>query len=268
MFNTHIPATEALAWLRGGWARLQQEPLRWLGMALTYVVIALLFKPIPLPINFLLILVTPVLLGGALIAARNVHPTSVAPADANGVLRALTTGAWSELFQPFRREEHMFPIVIASIVMIGIAFAVNIPILLITRGSIVSGLSAVELGAIQPGTVIGVLVALALYAVLAMSLLYVMPLVLFGNRQAFPAVVESFRACKQNGAAVALFVAPFFLLYSAITLTFSMSRLLGYALMVLFGVVALPLFVLGLHHSYRVLFEAPAPVTVGKSIAP
>jgi len=102
-------------------------------------------------------------------------------------------------------------------------------------------------------------VVVALYVLLAMALLYVIPLTLFGRRQPVPAVVESFRACLANPAALALFAAPFLVVNLAIMVGFALSHVLGYTLLLVLGVVSLPAFIIALHASYRTLFEiAPA----------
>jgi hypothetical protein len=245
----------ALSWIREGYTRVWHEPARWLGMTLVYLVVALLLKRVPFLGNFVLVLITPIMLAGALLAARS----AAAPAlvGAQGWLNALTRDAAQELFQVFRREDHAFAIVIVCILSLGLIVLVNIPELLITGGSVVSGLTGASLaGPLRLSLVLGIIVVIALYVLLAMGLLYVVPLTLFGNRQPVPAIVESFRACFDNRVALALFAAPFLAVNLAIMIGFSFSRPLGYALLLVLGVVSLPAFVIALHASYRTLFEA------------
>jgi hypothetical protein len=260
MQNTALPASEAWTWMRAGFERVWREPARWLGMALIYLLAALVLKRIPFFGNYVLALLTPIAVGGALLAARSTLQHS--PAGAHGWLRALGAGGLRELFQVFRREEHAFAIIVVCIVTLGLFVLISIPELLITGGSIVSGIAGASLGGpLRPITVVNLVVALALYAVLAMALLYIVPLALFGNRQAIPATAESFRACVRQRKALALFLAPFLLVNFLTTFAFNVSYGIGYVLLATVGVIALPAFVVGLHESYRAIFEAP-PVAV------
>ncbi len=261
MPNVNTPAHEALAWIRNGFERVRAEPARWLGMTLVYVALALALKRIPFLGNFVLVLVTPVMFASALIAARSTNRVA-APVDAAGWARALTVDAARELFQVFRREEHAFAIVIVCIVTLGLVVLVNIPELLITGGSVVSGLAGASMaGTMRPVTVVSMVVVLGLYLLLAMALFYLVPLTLFGNRQAIPAVAESFNTCLRYRKSLSIFVAPFLGINVLIMLSFSISHWIGYLLLAALGIVALPAFVIGLQASYQTLFETRAPAS-------
>lgn len=265
MQNNEIPTSHAFAWIRSGWERLQREPARWLGMTIVFVAIALLLKIIPVLGNFMLVLIAPIMLASALMVARS-NTVNPAPQNAKQWLRALTVDSLRELFQVFRREDYAFAIVIVCIVTFGLVAIVNIPELLITGGSVVSGLAGVSLaGPPRPGMIFGILVVTVLYSLLAMALLYMVPLTLFGNRQPVPAIVESFRTCLAHPKTLALFVAPFLAVNIVIMIAFSVSHLSGYLLLASLGILALPVFVIGLHFSYQTIFEgaytaAAAPV--------
>jgi hypothetical protein len=253
--SVHQPLSQSLSWIRNGWERVQREPARWLGMTLVFLAIALALKHIPFLGNFVLVLIAPIMLASALLAARSTN-TVPAPQNAQQWLRALTLDALRELFQVFRREDHTFAIVIVCIVTLGLVVLINIPELLITGGSVVSGLSGVSLiGPLRPGMIFGILVVTALYLVLTMALLYVVPLTLFGNRQPVPAVAESFRACLEHPKTLALFAAPFVAINLIVMTAFSISHWSGYLLLVSLGILALPIFVIGLQASYQALFE-------------
>jgi hypothetical protein len=105
--------------------------------------------------------------------------------------------------------------------------------------------------------VFAILVVIALYLVLGMALLYIVPLTLFGNRQPVLAVAESFRSCIAHSKALTLFVAPFVLINFSIMVAFNIETWAGYLLALSLGVAALPIFVVGLSASYRALFETP-----------
>jgi hypothetical protein len=258
MQTQSIPASEAFSWIRTGFERVRREPARWLGMTLIYLVVALLLRPIPsLLYNLVLAFLTPIMLASALIAARSAPvPT---PADWRGWLRALIVDALRDLFQVFRREDHTFAIVIVCIVTLGLVAVVNIPALLISGGSMISGLAGAGLAApLRLETAVGMAVVALLYLLLLMALLYIVPLTVFGNRQAIPSLTESFLTCVRHRAPLALFIAPFLGVNLLIMVAFGLSHWLGYLLLVGLGVVALPAFVIGLYSSYQTLFETPA----------
>jgi hypothetical protein len=266
MQNSDVPVHDAAAWIRGGWERLQREPARWLGMTVVFFAIGIALKHIPFLGSFVLVLISPIMLAGALLAARSTTVVST-PRDAKEWARALTVEGARDLFQVFRREDYAFAIVIVCIVALGLVVVVNIPELLITGGSIVSGLTGSSLaGPLRPTMLLGILVVIALYLLLTMALFYVVPLTLFGNRQPVPAVAESFRTCIEHRKVLALFAAPFIAVNLLIMIAFNTAHWLGYLLLVSLGIVALPIFIIGLNSSYRALYEkpmtAPTPSTV------
>lgn len=247
----------ALAWMREGWDRLHREPARWLGMTLMFFVIALALKRIPFLGNFVLVLISPIMLAGALLAVRSTA-SAVAPQNIKQWFHVLTLDGVRELFQVFRREDHAFAIVIVCIVTLGLVVLISIPELLITGGAIVSGLTGISLaGPLRPSMLIGIVFVTGMYLLLCMALIYVVPLTLFGNRQPVPAVAESFRACLIHRTALILFAAPFVAANLAIMIAFNVERWIGYLLLFSLGLVALPVFVIGLNASYRTFFEKP-----------
>lgn len=255
MENGRLPASAGWSWVREGMQRLRRAPIRWLGMGLVFLLIALVLLRIPLLGGFVLVLLAPIMLAGALLAARDNAPAP-APRGAAGWLRAFTLTALGELFQVFRREEHAFAIVIVCILTLGLVVLVNIPELLLTGGSVLSGLAGAGLGGVpRPGMIAGLVVVSALYLALLLGLLYLVPLTLFGQRQPVPAVAESLRTCAAQPAALAAFLGSFAVLALLIAIGFELARALGYLLVLALGPPALAAFALGLHASYRALFE-------------
>jgi hypothetical protein len=260
--------SDALAWMREGYERVRAEPARWLGMSLVFLAIALGLKRIPFLGNFVLVLITPIMFAGALLAARSPVRAPM-PRDAKGWLRALTVDSARELFQVFRREEHAFAIIIVCILTLGLVVLLNIPELLITGGSVVSGLTGASMvGPLRPTMLIGIAVVVALYLLLAMALLYLVPLSLFGRRQPVPAVAESFRSCLDNRKTLALFIAPFFTVNLVTMIGFSVSHVLGLVLLLLLGVISIPAFAIGVNASYRTLFERSATTVTPVASSP
>jgi hypothetical protein len=258
-------AGRGFAWVVCGVRLALREPALWIGMTLIYFLIALALKLIPFMGNFVLILITPFLLAGALLCAqasdKNGSTAGGSAMPAEPAWRRLVND-WllrpaRQLFQLLNNEEKIFIQIVVCILVLGLVITLSIPEMLITGGSIVSGLSYPGLaGPLKITKLIGIVVVLILYVLLAMSLYYVVPLTLFGGRQPIPAIAESFRTCVRHGLALAIFSAPFFAVNLAILSAFSVSRWLGLLLTFSVGLLALPAFVAGLYCSYKTLFES------------
>jgi len=248
-------AAQAAAWLACGWSRFRREPEFWIGMTLLYFGIALLLKRIPFMGDFVLVLITPLLLAGALRAARAsvARGTRAAPGRR---LEALLLRPLRALFQAFGEQEKLLAHALVCVLTLGFVILVSIPEFLITGGSVLSGLVGGGLaGPLRPALLIGIGVVAVLYLLLAMALYYLVPLVEFGGRPPLAAAVESFRACARNAVPLTLFSLPFIVANALIASAFSIAHWLGYALTFSLGLVALPVFVLGLYCSYRDLYE-------------
>lgn len=245
-------AAQAAAWLACGWGTLRREPQLWIGMTLLYFGIALLLKRIPFMGDFVLVLITPLLLAGALRAAR----APGARAARGRRLDALLVRPLRALFQAFGEQEKLLAHALVCVLTLGFVMLVSIPEFLITGGSVLSGLVGGGLtGPLRPALLVGMGVVAVLYLLLAMALYYLVPLVEFGARPPLAAAAESFRACARNAVPLALFSLPFIVANALIASAFSIAHWLGYALTFSLGLAALPVFVLGLYCSYRDLYE-------------
>lgn len=266
--TARLGATRGLAWIGCGFALVIHGPGLWLGMSAIYFLIAMALLSIPFAGSFVLILITPIMLAGALVAARSggqgatetVEPVAGATGSVwQRLLQTLLKRPARTLFQVLADSDRSLAMIIVCIVSLGLIILVAIPELLLTGGSMVSGLTSGHLADLLRPTMIAAMITVAiLYVLLAMGLLYLVPLTLFAERLAIPAVAESFRACARNFAPLAVFIAPFFLVNLAILAAFSEARWLGYLLSFTLGLAALPAFVAGLYCSYEELFENPA----------
>lgn len=257
-------AARGFAWVACGWQLLRRHTGLWLSMTALYFVLALVLKRIPFLGHFVLILVSPVALAGALLVARALkrgeplsEPSGTDRRGFRQIVHVALRRPAHALFQAMGDLDRALTLIIVCIVTLGLAVAVAIPEMMLTGGSMISGLASARLAsaAFRPTLVLAMLAAAVLYALLAMALLYLVPLTLFGRRLAIPAVIESFRACTANAFAVAAFLAPYFVIVVLIVAVFGTWPALGYALVFTLGLLALPAFVAGLYCSYEALFE-------------
>jgi len=250
---------QGIAWIVQGWHRVQEQPPLWFGMAAIYLVFGFTLKLIPFMGDLLLVLVTPMLLAGVI--AGLVREKSAVHENVNSkaasmpaLLQVWLAQPAHELVSIFIREDKVFGAVLLGIVTLGLAMLVKITGYLLIGGSMVSGLAAGQLNASQITTVLGMLVVVILYLVLAMGLFYSVPRTVLGNRPPFEAIADSFIACRDNAVPLLALAAPFFIVYLIIIAAFAKNHWLGYLLVFSAGGVALPIFVASVYCSYLALY--------------
>ncbi len=250
---------QGIAWIVQGWHRIQEQPPLWFGMAAIYLVFGFTLKLIPFMGDLLLVLVTPMLLAGVI--AGLVREKSAVHENVNSkaasmpaLLQVWLAQPAHELVSIFIREDKVFGAVLLGIVTLGLAMLVKITGYLLIGGSMVSGLAAGQLNASQITTVLGMLVVVILYLVLAMGLFYSVPRTVLGNRPPFEAIADSFIACRDNAVPLLTLAAPFFIVYLVIIAAFAKNHWLGYLLVFSAGGVALPVFVASIYCSYLALY--------------
>lgn len=252
---------QAWAWIACGRRLVRQQPSLWYGMAAVYFALAFLLKLIPLGGTLLLILLTPMLLAGVLWGQELVRGAEPRPAPSNTSAAALFQG-WvarpaQELLRIFSHEEKVYPAVLLGIVTLGLVIFVLIPRDWLVGGSMISGLAAAGAGTASLLFLKIPLVA-ALYVLLAMGLLFSVPLTVIGERLPLASIAESFSACRAHARPLLALAAPFFLVYLVILVAFAKAHWLGYLLTFSAGLLALPLFVASIYCSYLALFINPS----------
>lgn len=258
-----VDAAQGLAWIACGYRELRRQPALWFGMALLYFVVVAALKQIPFLGTLVLVLISPLLLAGALLAARDAVPGSAPVAAAPAALKGrflldswlLGPGRW---LLAARRDPHvLLRALVASVLTLGLTLLVTIVEAPLTGGSVVSGLAAAQLAApLKPTFVAGMTIVAALYVLLAMALCYLVPLSVLGDLPPMEALHASFTGCRANAGAVGLFLGTFFLAYLAIAVSYALLPWLGLVLTLTLGLALLPLFVAGGYCSYRALFPA------------
>lgn len=268
MRAANVPADQGRAWLQCGFAAVERRPEHWLGMAFVYLLIAFLLKLIPFVGDLLLILISPLLLAGALLSARNLAnaaPDS-APTPGRAAWAARDWGKLVEvallaparaLFQVLGRQEYVFATIFLCILTLGTVMIVGIMEYLLTGGSIISGLAASSLSApLSAVLIVRMLVLVALYFLLAMALFYLVPLTLFDGMTPMAAMAESFAACRHNAGAHLWLFGTFLLPTVLILYVSALWHAAGYVLLFTLGLLALPVFVAGAWCSYTTLYRS------------
>jgi hypothetical protein len=250
---------QAQSWIVCGARLVLAQKSLWFGMTLVYFILGFLLTLIPFMGHLLLILVSPMLLAGVFWGRAQESQGPPVPAMAQSVTVQTVLQTWiaqpaQELMRIFTQEDKMFGAVLLGIVTLGLVILVKIIGYLFIGGSMVSGLTAAQSGFTQITTLLGMVLVAGLSVLLAMGLLYSVPLTVLGNRQPLDAITESFTACRENARTQLALVLPFFLIYLVVMVAFAKSVWLGYLLLIGVGFLALPLFIAAVYCSYLTLY--------------
>ncbi len=260
MTAARLPARAAREWIRCGLERLRGERERWIGAALVYLLLAILLHRVPFLGDLLLILLTPPLLAGLLLAARHdpvPPPVPFERARWRELLGAYLATPARTFLRLFRSEERVLPVLMLSVLALGGYVAIQIFGYVLIGGSPAGGLGAVAFAGGRAAAVLVPLLALA-YGLLAIALFHSVALTVFDGLTPPAAFAESLRACARNGLPLVLFALVFLAAWAVISAGFVVSRWLGYPLLLTLGTAALALFLPAarcgfesLHHDTR-----------------
>lgn len=266
-----VSAGQGWKWVTRGIALLRQTPTLWLSMAFIYLVLYVVLEFIPFIGWLILALFTPILMLGALGLAASQADNSL-PADAVPVrpagpgfapwrdyLMELFSRAGQRLFQGFKEEDKLLPIMVISTLLLGGLVVVRILAQLLKVGG--AAIPAMLSGSVGPSVwltaLLGLLIVLTLETLLIMAFLYVVPLILFQREYPLPAIQASFVACLNNLGALAVFGTVFALAGMVSRGLFHMLPFpLDYLAFLVIGLVSAPVFVAGLFAGYQDLFPA------------
>lgn len=240
---------QASRWIGCGWRLLQQSLPLWLGMSLLYLALAALLEAIPFAGHLLLVLLSPMLLAGALYALP-ASPT----VGGRGPARSIAVAA-RQLLQAFATEARVYPTVLMGIMVVGLVVLLTIAQYFIGAGSFTAEWAAARHGVVQTASAITRLAASGmLYALLTMALFYAVHRSVYGHREPMTAIADSFAAAKRHLPALAVLVLAFLIPYVIVAGAFQAAPWLGYVTLFSVGLIALPLLVLTSYCSYRDVF--------------
>lgn len=264
-----VPAKNGWGWVRHGMALFRRAPVLWLAMAVVYLSMAILLSQIPFIGWLILVLLTPLCMLGALPVAQaqdgaepptHVVPTAPAMSEFRlwgTYLRDLLTHAAQRLFNGFKEEDKLLPIMVISTLLLGGVVVVNILAQLLKVGG--AALPAMFAGSVGPSVwitaLIGLVVVLSLETLLLMAFLYTVPLILFRREQPLPSIELSFTGALNNLGAFAVFASVFAAIAETLRVLFLLLTFpYDYLAFFVVGLVALPVFIAGLNASYQDLF--------------
>ncbi|MGH8575511.1 MAG: BPSS1780 family membrane protein [Gammaproteobacteria bacterium] len=224
---------QVVEWYWAGWALFKKNPAIWVLFTLIWLVLACALLPIPLfgPVAWWVM--TPVLYGGYLLAARELEH------DRTPVVR--------HLFQGLLESDSR-----GRLLTIGVVTSAAFVILVLVLGA---G-SQMGAGAVDPDHVrslgewlnlfLRVLLVAMVSTLSGMGLIYSSPLVLFTPIEGIEAVMTSFEACWNNWRVLLAFFGVFTVLALGAVLTLGLGFL-----------VVIPVAYCASYQSYKSLFAEP-----------
>lgn len=252
------------SWVLDGLVTLKKDVGLWICMGLIYMLIAIALKLIPFIGLLLLVLISPMLLAGALQTAGDLHSGNLAAPTHSGStlspqgITANLQRATGRLFIIFSDEEKLIPLMVISTLTLGMVVVINIlAVLLKIDGSALTAMAAGSVGPrVWVPALIGWFLVRFLQLGLIMTVLYSVPLILFRREMPLLSIEKSFAASKQNFIAVCAFGVPFLLVYILINVMFfALSFPFDDLAVLLLGWIAVPIFATSLFRSYQDLFK-------------
>ncbi len=260
MTAAKLPARAAREWITCGLERLRRERERWAGAALVYLLLAMALHRVPFLGDLLLILLTPPMLAGLLLAAQHdavPPPVPFERARWRELIRAYLLTPARTYLRLFRSEERVLPVLMLSVRALGGYVAIQILGYVLIGGSPAGGLGAVALAGGRAAALLVPLLALV-YGLLTIVLYHSVALTVFDGLTPPAALADSLRACARNALPLVLFTTVFLVAWAVVTGGFVVSRWLGYPLLLALGTAALALFLPAarcsfesLHHDTR-----------------
>lgn len=262
-----VKIDQAWSWVRCGWKEVRRDQALWFSMALMYLVLGMVLFLIPFIGRLILVLLSPMLLAGPLMIAhinapgQRGRPAPKPPGDyappASQQAQDTVRRAFNQLLAAFNDQDRLLPIIIVSTLMLATVVIIQIlEILLKIDGP---ALRAMFAGSIGPSVWLPALLALAvvlgLKLVAAMGMMYAVPLMLFRDASPVTAIEDSVTAASHNLWPTVAYLLGFLGLSVALELVYWIQPLLGYLLLLVVGMVAVPVFVAGLYCAYRDNFD-------------
>ncbi|MFL6624778.1 MAG: hypothetical protein ACJ8J7_12440 [Sulfurifustaceae bacterium] len=244
----------AVRWVRQGWNGARRDLPFWLGMAALYLAGAALLARLPFAGPLLVLMLSPMLLAGALLAAEAETRAVSGPETA---YQRWVHQPGAALFAALTDADRVYSTVLLGIIVLGLIVTTFIIEYLFGFGSLHTLFSrslyrATSIWAILPG----IAGAAILQILLAMALVYAVHRTVLAGRDPFAGIAESFTACARHPVALATFGVIFLVPYIAVMIAFRFSTALGYVLLLAIGSIALPVSVIATLASYREIFPA------------
>lgn len=237
-----------LRWLSCGWRLFGRNPWLLCGMGFSSVVILTLLSLIPIVGGAVIALLAPTFLASAYLTLDGMARQKMALPAALRITAIKRSPI--ELVAVMRREDKLMPILLVSVCTMGIALLINLVVHLLAGSAWVARWGTLEILPML-GVFSVALLALALYAALAMLLIYMLALSVLRDEPLVPAVMSSIKVGTRYPLAVLLLLGLLFLPFLLGMLLSALAPAIQYLVWILAGGFVLPVVATSLYCSYR-----------------
>lgn len=200
MSQSTLGANDAWQWIVSGWRTFKKKPVMLVVFTLMYIVSLYVLNLVPMIGALVAALLSPVLIGGFLLGVRD--------AEAGHELKP------GQIFTAFQEAPKLIQLALLGLVPL----AMTILQQLVVASSMPQILAA--------------LVALVLALASACILLFGLPMIMLGNKQATDAVPASLHACLKQPVAIGVFLGLAVLLFIAALIPFGLGMLVYIPVMI------------------------------------
>lgn len=230
-----VDVSRSVAWFISGWGLFMKNPGAWIVLGIMTLAITVVLSLIPFLGVLALSLISPVLGAGLMYAARE--------ADAGRALDVLY------LFQGFRERDKLTPLLsLGGVALVGLIIGLVIAFLLAGGSMVTMMMSGGDRHAMNAGALGGFMLAglviLVVEVIVAMAVVYAIPLVMFRGVPAGEALRSSLNANLRN----LLPLLVFGVIYLFVAVLATLPLMLGW-------IVLLPVSIATVYLSYKDLYE-------------
>jgi hypothetical protein len=238
-------------WLIGGWRLFMHNPWLLGGMGLTTAVLVGVLTLIPLLGGLLVALLAPIGLASAYLAIDGVRrQPMVLPVSLR--MPALKQSPW-HLVDVFRNHAHVLPMAVACLFSAAAVLLANLPVQVLAGNAWVADWSSLDHAA-QAGVLVAMLLVFSLYAVLAASLIYALPLAFLRDEPLIPSIRHSLRASRHFVVALLVLLGVLLMPFLLGAMVSVFSGWAGYLASFIISSVIFPVIAASLYCSYRDIF--------------
>lgn len=250
-------------WIKSGWFIIKQDVLFWIYVASIYMAIALVLSFIPWLGPLLLVLISPILFGSTL---KTTHSLTLIIKKKMGEGKIKKNGKMKirfskrslvkspkALFHILEKMDALIPLVFLSVLLLATVAIIQIIVMLAVGTTTNIGMFGHGFAHAVNVFLAGFLLFVSFYVV-GMGMFFAVHRILFNKEMFINAIYSSYMACIKNLVPLTIlafiFVIPIFICTIIASYTY-----IGYLLLVLVSLAAIPLFITSSYLSYRKIFN-------------
>lgn len=242
-----------MRWLGCGGRLFARNPWLLGGMGFCCAVLISVLASIPLIGELLIALLAPIVAASFYLAVDSVSRLNM-PLPAALRLAAIKQSP-KGLVGVLRNEAQLMPMIVTSIYSLTVVLLINLAVRLVAGGTWVSRWMSLDTWSLLGVLALG-LVALVLYFLLAVSLVYALPLMCLRNESPIVAIGRSVRAGMRHLLALLMVLALLLIPFALGRAASHLSIWASYLIWLIVGTIVFPLVATSLYCSFRTVFPS------------